>query len=190
MLVFFDVDTQRDFLYKDGALYIEGSESILNNLEDLNFYAIRKEIPIIKTMDLHFADAEHSEIEQELEINGGIFPNHCMYNTEGARAVEETMSYEEVALFTKQVFNVFSDKGGNPYIDSYLDDNDVDIAVVYGVATDFCVKASVLGLIDRDIHVMLVEDAIYGVDEYNSKRAINDMKRAGAELFLTNDIIN
>src|SRR6185312_16056768 len=55
-MVFFDVDTQLDFLYPAGALYVPGAESIVPRVAALNRYAADTGIPLISTVDAHTED--------------------------------------------------------------------------------------------------------------------------------------
>ena len=54
--VFVDVDTQIDFLYPAGALYVPGAEALLPVLARLNQYAAAQSIPVLSTMDAHLED--------------------------------------------------------------------------------------------------------------------------------------
>ena len=67
-LVFFDVDTQNDFLYVAGALYVPGAESIVPRVAALNRYAAGAGIPLISTVDAH--------TENDPEFRD--WPPHCV----------------------------------------------------------------------------------------------------------------
>ena len=62
--------------------------------------------------------------------------------------------------------------------------------VVYGVATDYCVKAAVLGLLKRGQAVLLVEDAVAAVAPQSGAAALEAMHTCGAELVTTDYILN
>ncbi len=64
----------------------------------------------------------------------------------------------------------------------FLHEARVSEAVVYGVATDYCVKAAVLGMQERGIQTYVVEDAIKGITEESSSAAIANMRKAGAKV--------
>ena len=61
---------------------------------------------------------------------------------------------------------------------------------VYGVATDFCVKAAALGFLERGYRVFVIEDAITGVFENTTQAALQEMKAAGAVFVKTADVIS
>src|SRR5512138_3170374 len=71
--VFVDVDTQIDFLFAAGALYVPGAEQILPAISRLNRYAASQGIPLISTVDAH------AENDPEFRV----WPPHCVVNTVG-----------------------------------------------------------------------------------------------------------
>lgn len=198
-IVFYDVDTQNDFMRESGSLYVPNAERIISNLEKLTNYARQHENAIMAgSVD------KHSEKDAELKRNGGPFPDHCMEGTIGQKKIIETlpispayitnkrMSFDKLErligdkreiFLEKQHYDVFT----NPNAEKILENTGV--AVVYGVATDYCVKAAVLGMRELDINVFVVEDAIAGVTEEGCKKAIEEMKKAGAGFFRTEDVL-
>jgi len=88
--IFFDVDTQNDFMNKDGALYVTGAELIKPNLEQLTDFAKLNNIPVLGNVDRHFGTIEFKEREGELQKWGGPFPNHCMHGEIGQLKIYET----------------------------------------------------------------------------------------------------
>lgn len=204
MLVFVDVDTQNDFMNEDGALYVPKAENIKPVLRKLTEHAIENDILIIATADWHYGH------EGELSPNGGPFPLHCMMNTPGAKKIKETSMDNTLAIptdcaydatpkrgqlvFQKQCYDVFAKEGGNNDLAPLLDRLGDVTAVVYGVATDYCVKAAVLGLLECEgvEKVYLVLDAIAGVDvqEGDSIKAVGEMTRAGAVTCTVYDVIS
>ena len=191
-LIFYDVDTQKDFMLKSGALYVPHSEDIIENLESLTAYAQYNSIQVFGSVDRHFAK------DNELKT----FPPHCMDGAEGAKKVIHTCIPDSAFIenrpqsdrglklkmskpavyFEKQETDVFSNAYANRL-------SHFGAAVVYGVATDYCVMDAVLGMRSRGIDVLVVEDAIRGVGEGSSRKAIGEMKRAGAIFVSTSDIV-
>ncbi|MFW6121501.1 MAG: cysteine hydrolase family protein [Petrotogales bacterium] len=169
--VFVDVDTQCDFMNKNGNLYVTGAEGIKNTLFKITKLAKDEKITVLKTLDCHKKnDPEFSQ-----------FPPHCIEETEGAAPIRETANKRAVN-FEKKTFDVFDKKLGNPNIDKWLKENKVTEAWVYGVATEICVIAAVKGLLARGITTYVFENAIKGIDVENEKKAIEEMKKAGAHL--------
>ncbi|MEM3400145.1 MAG: cysteine hydrolase family protein [Candidatus Micrarchaeia archaeon] len=206
MIVFFDVDTQNDFIKKHGKLAVPNAESILPNLKKLTDFARKKGIRIYASVDRHFGDEEHRNSERELKKWGGPFPEHCMDGTEGQRKVKETepknplyienrkltdeeieraLTWDGEIIIEKQTYDVFD----NPNTDILL--KGVKAAVVYGVATDYCVKAAVLGMRRRGIDVFLVVDAIKAVNakKGDEEKALEEMRKAGAKEIKTSEVL-
>lgn len=95
MKIFYDVDTQNDFMNKDGALYVPGAEEIKQNLEKLTKYAANKYIPIVGSVDWHFGTEEYKQREGELQKWGGPFPDHCTAYQKGSEKIKETTRFVE-----------------------------------------------------------------------------------------------
>src|SRR5205085_9832297 len=79
--VFFDVDTQLDFLYPAGALYVPGAESIVTQVAALNRYAAAQGIPVISTIDAH--------TQNDPEFRS--WPPHCVAGTAGQQKPAATL---------------------------------------------------------------------------------------------------
>ncbi|MFH1750229.1 MAG: hypothetical protein ABH863_00970, partial [Candidatus Micrarchaeota archaeon] len=93
MLVFFDSDTQNDFMLPAGKMYVHGAEHIYKNLHSLTAFARRRKIKIISCMDRHFGTPKYRDLEfSELEVWGGPFPMHCMDSTPGQKKIKEAAS--------------------------------------------------------------------------------------------------
>jgi nicotinamidase-related amidase len=88
--IFFDVDTQNDFMNIDGALYVPDAELIKPNLKLLTDFAKANFIPVLGSGDRHFGTPEFKHREGELKRWGGPFHNHCMDGTMGQLHIEET----------------------------------------------------------------------------------------------------
>lgn len=191
-LIFYDVDTQYDFMKKSGKFYVPGAEGIYENLKQLTQYALNHKIQIFGSVDRHF------EGDDELKR----FPPHCMDGTEGQKKILETLvegeeyienkAYSKDELkqkllapavyFEKQDINVFSNSNAS-LLENY------NTVIVYGVATEYCVKEEVLGLRDKKVDVLVVEDAIQGIDLKGSEKAIKEMKAKGVIFVKTKDIL-
>ena len=240
--IFWDVDTQNDFMHKNGALYVPDAEIIIPNIALLTELASIKGIPILGSVDRHFGTEEYKAREGELAKWGGPFPDHCMENTCGQLKISETIKpryqlnatigtqwacgiyyiqhlsdsmgiadqlswaynvdktcgalekmseaelYFSPTYFEKQSYDVFSNPAAD-YIVKLAKAHLGEInAVVYGVATDYCVKAAVLGLQKRGLQCYVVEDAIKGVAEGTTKKALEEMAKEGARFIKTKDV--
>ena len=87
-MVFFDIDTQRDFLEPSGSLYVPGSTEIVPNLARLTEFARTHDIPILATACAHLPD--DPELTQ--------LPPHCMAGTPGQERVPATNYPDSVVL--------------------------------------------------------------------------------------------
>ncbi|MBV8317004.1 MAG: cysteine hydrolase [Planctomycetaceae bacterium] len=187
-LVFVDIDTQRDFLEPDGALYIPGSEAILANLSRLTEFARSRGIPVLATACAHTSEDEELRIDRP----------HCLLGTPGQERVaatawpgtrvlqaDETLTGDLPLHLTlhKHQYDLFSHPEADRLITLY--ERDHPTFVVYGVATDYCVKAAVTGLLDRDCRAALVLDAIRAVDAAAEPEILTEFARRGVLLTLT-----
>ena len=78
-VVFWDVDTQKDFMISTGALFVKDSPSIIEKLGAITNFAVYHRIARAGSVDWH------DGTELEMAVNGGPFSLHCMQWTEGAR---------------------------------------------------------------------------------------------------------
>lgn len=183
--VFLNVDTQKDFMNKDGALYIPNVETIKPNLVKLTNFAKNNCIQVIATMDSHYGTEKYKDIETELQKWGGPFPNHCMVGSPGWNQIDET-KVDGTIFIEKQNYDMFS----NPKTEKIFDKTDRETIVIYGVATDYCIKAAVLGLLKLKYKTIVIEDAIMGVDKKTTKEALKGMESKGAIFKKTEDVLN
>jgi nicotinamidase/pyrazinamidase len=187
-LVFVDIDTQRDFLEPTGALFVPGSEAIIPNLELLTGFARTHDIPVLATACAHSAD--DPEFRQ--------FPPHCMVGTPGQERISatawpggEVLSPEALHFgdlphhltIQKRALDLFSHPDADRLIGLYRRPHPT--FVVYGVATDYCVKAAVCGLLNRGSSVAVVVDAIRAIDQAGEPEVLAEFVRRGALLTLT-----
>ncbi|MHC4941399.1 MAG: cysteine hydrolase family protein [Planctomycetota bacterium] len=172
-IIFVDVDTQRDFMEENGALAVPGAPEIVGNLEELTRIAQRHRIPVLATLDTHGAD--DPEFSQ--------FPPHCVEGTTGCEKIEATTSSHS-EIFIKSAFDVFS----NPAFRERVQEINPRTAVVYGVATDYCIKDAVLGLLQIVPRVLVVEDAGRTVKAEDGARALEEMKSRGAVMITSNRV--
>lgn len=199
-LVFVDIDTQFDFMDPQGKLYVPGAEKLEENLRRLTETAREHGVLVIATADNHPEDAE--EFQE--------WPPHCVMGTPGQLKMPYTSFADPFrvpwdnppeasriplsgqVIIEKNALSCFT----NPSCDAYLRRVAEELGregpvrfVVYGVATDYCVRAATLGLRERGYPVMVVEDAIAGVSEETTKKALEEMRQAGAEFVSTEQVI-
>ncbi|HEV2379214.1 MAG TPA: nicotinate phosphoribosyltransferase [Terriglobia bacterium] len=193
-IVFLDVDTQVDFMDPNGALYVPGAEQILPNLRKLVEHAREHRIPWIASADAHSAD----------DPSFARWPPHCVVGTPGQRRIPETRRADAVVVPNRPgAFHASSDRAQEMVLE--IEKQDYSVAanpnfgdvlaalgpsrfVVFGVATDYCVKESALAL--RRLHrpVDLVVDAICAITGEGGRQAIAEMLAAGVRLVTTDEV--
>ena len=198
-VIFWDVDTQADFILPGGKLYVPGAEKLLRNLESLTDAARAGRVFLVSSGDAH--TLEDPELRQ--------WPPHCMRGTPGAAIVPETLtgkffvvpnrasaplpaeiSRYQQAIIEKQTLNVFD----NPNTDSVLrrltefTDADAEF-MVFGVVTELCVSFAAKGLLERGRRVAIVIDAIEALNPEDARRTLNELKSLGARLLTTRETL-
>src|SRR5258706_12215059 len=86
-VIFWDVDTQVDFMHADGKLYVPGAEAIIPTLKKLTAYAHAHGVRIVASADDHVAG--HRELSDQPDFKE-TFPPHCMHGSPGQRKIPET----------------------------------------------------------------------------------------------------
>jgi len=173
------VDLQNDFC-PGGSLPVPDGDKIVPIVNELIETFSRAGLPIFATRDWHPAD--HVSFKEQ----GGIWPPHCVQNTPGAEFHPDLQLPEGTAVISKadsQARDAYSGFDGTN-LEALLKKASVDQVVVCGLATDYCVKATVLDGLKAGLGVTVVEDAIRGVNVQtgDSQKALDEMKAAGAIL--------
>ena len=176
------VDVQNDFC-PGGALGVQGGEEIvpvLNRYTDLFLAANR---PVFLTRDWHPARTTH------FKPFGGIWPVHCVQNTEGAAFHGDLRRDPRMILVSKGTepdedsYSAFHarDEAGVP-LARRLRDLGVQRVFVGGIATDYCVKYTVLDGLREGFAFVVLDDAVRGVNLHpdDSEKALAEMRDAGA----------
>jgi nicotinamidase/pyrazinamidase len=181
--VFFDIDTQIDFVDPAGKLYVPGAEHILPIVGELNHHAPL----LVSTMDAH------SENDPEFQI----YPPHCIVGTPGQHKPAITLLDRQVTVPTsspaeapqlileKQKLDCFS----SPYLEPLLKQLNADRYVVYGVVTEICVRFAAFGLLKTGKPVELVTDAVKALDEEAARKTFSEFSSAGGRLVKAADVL-
>lgn len=190
--VFLDIDTQVDFMDPRGKLYVPGAEELEPNLERLTRYALERGIPLVATLDTHVpGDPEFAD-----------FPPHCIRGTAGFGKIAPTtvegmrlVHFEDNPLvldlrldypgFMKPGFSAFANPLFGPYVGRFTGHE----FIVYGVATDYCVKASAMGLVKAGFTVAIVEDAVKPVARESGLAALRELASAGVRFVKTAEVV-
>jgi nicotinamidase/pyrazinamidase len=180
--VFFDIDTQFDFLTPAGALYVPGAERLIGNIAALNRYAGAHGITVISTVDAHAED--DAEFRQ--------WPHHCVAGTLGQHKPAATLLEKRTIvknapdgvaiapqmLVEKQTFDCFT----NLKLREILAELNADRYVVYGVVTEICVKLAAFGLLKTGKRVEIVTDAVCSLSAEASAKMLAEFTAAGGVL--------
>ena len=202
--ILWDVDTQVDFMLPDGKLYVPGAEETAAAMRSLVDAVRAAGIPHVASADDH--ELTDPEIVPPAAADfANTFPPHCLRGTRGAEKIDETEQDDPLPLglvpfppglvpdlidgrreflLLKKNFNVFT----NPNAEPLLDALDPDEVIVFGVATDVCDDAAILGLLQRGRRVTFVEDAARGLDEARVAACTKVWRERGVR-FTTSDAV-
>ncbi|RUM32333.1 MAG: nicotinamidase [Aquifex sp.] len=178
------VDMQNDFM-PGGALPVPEGDKIIPKLNEYIKLFESKGLPVFFTRDWH------PENHISFKGHGGIWPPHCVQNTEGAEFHRDLYIPKDnkfiISKGTSQDFDAYSGFQGT-VLESLLRERGIRRIFVGGVATDYCVKNTAIGGLNLGFEVFVLEDAIKGVDVNpgDVERAIDEMLDRGA-VFITID---
>lgn len=190
-LVFWEVDTQKDFMLPGGNLYVPGAERLLPNIQKLTDAARQGRVFLVSHGCYHATD----------DPEFATFPPHCVKGTSGAGFVPEALTgrvvtvpneptaalpqdlsqYQQI-LLEKQTLNIFESLHVNELVERL---GSAAEFVVFGVVTEFCVRFAAKGLLDRGRRVSVVKDAIETLNPQDGQRTISDLQAGGARFIST-----
>lgn len=201
--IFWEVDTQRDFILPGGKLYVAGAEKRLSNMKRLVDAARVGKVLLISDACVHAPN--DPEFQQ--------FPPHCVRGTQGAEIVPELTAepliriesradaklppdlsaYNQIVL-EKQVLDVFSNPRTSDLVEllapaDALGKNANVEFFVFGVVTEYCVRLAAKGLLERGRKTALVTDAIETLDPAAGKRTLEELAALGARFVTTDEAL-
>lgn len=176
------VDVQYDFM-PEGPLGVPEADQIIPIINGL-ISNIPPEFIVAFTQDWH--PQGHSSFQEQ----GGPWPVHCIQDTPGAELHQDLIPHSN-SLFIKKgtdlevdSYSAFFDNERKKKTDLHgkLQEHGVQELYICGLATDYCVKFSVLDALSLGYKVHLIKDACRGVDinKYDTKCALEEMRQAGA----------
>jgi nicotinamidase/pyrazinamidase len=200
--ILWDVDTQVDFVLPEGKLVVPGAVTVTPAMARLVEWA--REVGVV-----HVASADDHELTDP-EISAtpdfvSTYPPHCLRGTRGAQRIPDTEQVDPLPLshvayppglvrdlvagrpeilLLKKSFDVFT----NPNAEAVLEALDPSEVVVFGVATDVCDHAAIVGLLRRGRRVAFVEDASRGLDEERTRLCLAQWRNAGVR-FTTSEAV-
>jgi len=190
-LVFWEVDTQADFMLPGGKLYVPGAERLLPNIRKLTD-AARQGLVFLVSHGCY-----HTNDDPEFKT----FPPHCIKGTEGAEFVQEALTeqvitvpndstaklprdlskYQQI-LLEKQTLDIFESRHAAALVERLGRDAEF---VVFGVVTEHCVRLAAKGLLERGRRVSVVQDAIETLKAEDGQRAVAELQVLGAKFITT-----
>ena len=171
------VDVQRDFL-PGGALAVAEGDRVVPVLNRYIALFGRHRLPVLLTRDWH--PAGHVSFRAQ----GGPWPPHCVAGTDGAAFAPHLQVPADAIVFSKA-----TDPGADAYsgfqgtaLAEWLREHGVRRLFIGGLATDYCVRATVLDAIEQGFDVVVLLDAIRAVDVHpgDGARAQQALREAGA----------
>lgn len=193
--IFWEVDTQADFMLPGGKLHVPGAERLLPNIRRLTD-AVRQDRVFLVSHGCF-----HSKDDPEFRI----FPPHCIKGTAGAECVAEGLAekvavvpnepdaklprdlsgYQQV-LLEKQTLDIFESRHADELLKRLPHTAEF---VLFGVVTEYCVRLAAKGLLQRGRHVFIVRDAIETLKAEDGERAEAELKALGTRFVTTHDAI-
>ena len=191
-LIFWEVDTQADFMLPGGALYVPGAERLLPNIRRLTNEARNGRVFLVSHGCYHAKD------DPEFQT----FPPHCIQGTPGSAYVPEALAdkvlvvpndpsailprdpfqYQQI-LLQKQTLDIFESRHAAELVKRLGQEAEF---VVFGVVTEYCVLLAAKGLLERGHRVYVVQDAIETLNPEDGRRAVAALQAQGAK-FITTD---
>jgi nicotinamidase/pyrazinamidase len=197
------VDLQNDFC-PGGALEVPNGDEVVPVINRLS----QQFDVVLQTQDWHprghssFASSHNGkEPFETIEMPYGeqtLWPDHCVQGTKGAD-FHPDLDTEKTQLIIRKGFRTEIDSYSAFYenddetttgLAGYLRERNIDTLYAVGLATDFCVKWSVLDGLKEDFNVFVIEDAIRGIDiEGSVEQAWNEMEDAGAKRITSSELL-
>jgi nicotinamidase/pyrazinamidase len=193
--IYWEVDTQADFMLPGGRLYVPGAERLLPNIRRLTDAARKGRVFLVSH------GCFHTKNDPEFKT----FPPHCIKGTPGSAYVPEALTekvvtvpnepeaalprdlapYQQI-LLEKQTLDIFESRHANELVKRLPADAEF---VVFGIVTEYCVRFAAKGLLERDRRVSIVEDAIETLKAEDGDRTIEELKTLGARFITTDDAL-
>jgi nicotinamidase/pyrazinamidase len=190
------VDIQGDFTkIKNGSLAVEGTDEAYIKAVEENTKKLKEAgFPIFATQDWHpanhasfFTNHKGKKAFEVIKLHGKdqvLWPPHCVQKTPGAEILLDSKLFKAVVKKGMDPqydsYSGFQDDGGKKTeMDKLLKKDKIKKLVVYGIATDYCVRATVLDAVARGYKVIMIKNLSRGVAPDTSQKAIEEMKAKG-----------
>ena len=184
------VDVQNDFC-PGGALAVKDGDQVIQPLNQMYNLATSKGWPIFASRDWHPADSSH------FKDYGGLWPTHCVAETKGAEFHPELFTGSAIRILkgvnkSEDGFSAFDghDSAGRSIL-QWLHEGEVEELYIGGLATDYCVKATVLDALTFEFKVFILMDACRAVNlsPGDGSKAIQEMEEAGVIMTTSEEVL-
>ena len=199
------VDMQGDFTtYKNGSLAVNGSDkAYVDKVQKATQELSAKGYMIFGTQDWHpenhisfYSNHAGKKPFEAVQIEGRtqvLWPPHCVQGTENAKVLIDNNLF--LAIVKKgqdkkyDSYSGFQDDGGaKTEMNEILHKNGIKELIVYGIATDYCVKATAIDAVDAGYKVTVIEGLSKGVAPETTAKALEEMKAKGITIKAELDI--
>lgn len=175
------VDVQNDFC-PGGTLAVAHGDEVVAPLNALIDEFLENGEPVYESRDWHPSQTKH------FQAYGGTWPVHCVQNTTGAEFHPQLRQDRRITIVSKGLgdtdcYSAFDETD----LASKLKQQGVEEVWVGGLATDYCVKHTVLEALKSGFEVKAVENAMRAVElnPGDGERALQQMREAGADIVTT-----
>ena len=190
------VDIQGDFTEaKEGSLAVSGTDTTF--IETVANSARRMKdagLTIFATQDWHPAGHvsfytnhigkkpfDAIKVDDRTQV---LWPPHCVQGTENAKILIDTKLFHRIIQKGQDKkfdsYSGFQDDGGQETeMDSILKQNGIEKVVVFGIATDYCVRATAIDAVQAGYEVIVIKELCRGVAPDTSTTALEEMEKAG-----------
>ena len=170
-------DIQNDFC-PGGALGVPGCDAIIPLVNEYVRLFARRGATVIATRDWH------PPAHMSFAAQGGPWPVHCVQGSRGAQfhpglsLLSGALIISKASDPNKEAYSSFE----GTRLAERLRDLGITTVFVAGIATDYCVRNTVLDARRLGFQVVVLEDAITGIDASpgDCEKAVRDMREAGA----------
>ncbi|AQT70292.1 nicotinamidase/pyrazinamidase [Anaerohalosphaera lusitana] len=203
-VLFWDIDTQYDFLKPDGKLYVPDSQPIIDRISRTRRLALDNGYSIVASTDYHSIDNEEISLEPDMQKT---FPPHCMKGEPGAARVGDLgdlpVNYIESGVLnqplvedvcTRDQFHIVVrtdtvNMFDNPNTQLILKTVQPRLNIVFGVALDICVNHAVEELLKAGFgRIILLTDVTKAIDDEAGEKYLQSFQQRNVRLATLNEI--
>ena len=196
--LFFDIDTQYDFLEPDGRLYVEGAEKIIDRISETRRFTLESGYSILATVDWHSLEDEEISTQPDYNVT---WPPHCMAGESGAQRLgylgefpieyvgpEAARGDQLLKLVEREQFHIVIrtstvDAFENPNTLRLLEAIGPKRVIVFGVALDICVNNAVRGLIKWGrTEIIVLSDVVKGLGTQKDEDVYARFRKGGVRM--------